>query len=274
MKHIACINDLSGRGRGSLKANMALMTALGHEPCPIPTALLSAHTGYSHFTFLDFTSEWDEYFDTLYKLDTKFDCIYSGFLSSEKQIDGILNFIDKFNAPLTVIDPVMGDNFAIYKSYTPDLCEKMKKLVTKADIITPNITEACILTDSEFVTDGDFDKILNIAEKLCFMGAKTVIITGIVCINSIYNLVFTRDNHEFIRADFTDTSYGGTGDIFASIVISLYLSDFSINKAVKIAGDFIADSIKFSIINNINKNDGIILHKYLPKLLKEAHNDN
>ncbi len=270
MKTVVCINDLSGRGRGSLKANITLMSALGVEPLPIPTAILSAHTGYSHYSFCDFTSHWGGYMDTIEKLNTSIDCIYSGFLGSIAQITMIEKFIEANKPKYVVVDPVMGDNNKIYSSYTIELCDEVRKLVRKADIITPNLTEACILTNSIYVQDGSFEEYQEIAKKLTLLGPKVVIVTGIVMADKVCNLLYDNEEFHFIKSDYVDAYYGGTGDIFASIFISLYIQGIKAKKAIKIACEYLSKSIAYSHHCNVLSNDGIIIHKYLVELLEEA----
>ena len=166
IKKVATINDLSGVGRCSLTAAIPVLSALGVQCCPFPTAVLSCHTGFDKYTFLDITDEMIAYKDAWDNLDINFDCIYSGFLGSEKQIDIVLDFVKERKEALVVVDPVMGDNGVIYSTFTKSMCNKMKYLVSIANIVTPNLTEACILTGDVYDKYNTSDeKIIEIAKK-------------------------------------------------------------------------------------------------------------
>ena len=173
VKKIATINDLSGVGRCSLTAAIPVLSVLGVQCCPFPTAVLSCHTGFDKFTFLDITNEMVSYKKSWDNLGINFDCIYSGFLGSEKQIDIVLNFIKERKKTLVVVDPVMGDNGVIYDTFTESMCNKMKYLVSIANIVTPNLTEACILTGEKYDKYNTSDeKIIEIAKNISNMGPE------------------------------------------------------------------------------------------------------
>ena len=150
VKKVATINDLSGIGRCSLTAAIPILSTLGVQCCPFPTAILSSQTEFDKFSFLDITNEMNNYKNVWKELNINFDCIYSGFLGSEKQIDIVLDFVLDNKDSLIVIDPVMGDNGILYDTFTENMCNKMKELVSIASIVTPNLTEACILTGEEY----------------------------------------------------------------------------------------------------------------------------
>ena len=149
-KKVAAIHDLSGLGRCSLSVIIPILSAMGVQVCPVPTAVLSAHTGYGDFVMRDLTDFISPALEHYKKLEVDFDCVYSGFLASEEQINHCLEFFSSFPQSLKVVDPVMGDDGKRYKTYTTKLCEGMKELVAVADIITPNLTEASILLDEEY----------------------------------------------------------------------------------------------------------------------------
>ena len=159
-KKIAVINDLSGFGRCSLTAAISVISAMGIQACPLPTAILTAQTGYPHYYLDDYTDKMDIYRQEWQKMGQHFDGIYTGFVASEAQIDQIFHFIDTFYTSDTflLVDPVMGDDGIKYDMFTPKLLEKMNALVREADIITPNLTELCLLTDA------DYDAIIDIAD--------------------------------------------------------------------------------------------------------------
>ena len=147
-KKIAVINDLSGFGKCSLTAAISAVAAMGVQPCPLPTAVLSAQTGYSSYYCDDYTDRMGNITEEWRKMDVHFDGIYTGFLSGEHQIRKVLDFIDIFYEDDTflLVDPVMGDNGSRYPVFTSRMEAEMKALTERADIITPNLTELCLLT--------------------------------------------------------------------------------------------------------------------------------
>ena len=202
VKKVATINDLSGIGRCSLTAAIPVLSTLGVQCCPFPTAVLSSQTEFDKFTFLDITDEMVRYKDTWKELGIKFDCIYSGFLGSEKQIDIVLDFVLEKENALIVVDPVMGDNGMLYDTFTEEMCKKMWKLVSVADIVTPNLTEACILTGESYDKCGTNDgKVKEIAIKIANMGPEKVIITGVIRENKIYNYAYDKIKNKFFIAE-------------------------------------------------------------------------
>lgn len=225
LKKVAAIHDLSGYGKCSLTVAIPVLSAMGLECCALPTAILSSHTGFAHFSFFDFTPQMPAFIREWQRLDLHFDCIYSGFLGSAEQIELVEGFLQTFKKEdtLVLIDPVMGDNFSLYATYTPQMCQNMCRLVHHADIVTPNLTEACILTNTPFPQNSPDQPFLR---KLCRdilkQGPQKVVITGIV--NQERSLVQNfvcqgeQDAGWMGRNHYNFKSYNGTGDLFASIV--------------------------------------------------------
>ena len=179
-KKVVSIQDISGLGRCSLTVVIPVLSAMGIQVCPVPTAVLSAHTGYSEFVMRDLTDFMKPALEHYKKMDMKFDCVYSGFLASSEQIDHCLEFFEAFPDALKVVDPVMGDGGKAYKTYTKELCSRMVELVKVADIITPNLTEAAILLGEEYPTASmRSSEIKSWLVRLSKQGAKIVVITSV-----------------------------------------------------------------------------------------------
>lgn len=265
MRRIALINDLCGYGKTSLAVSIPILTVMGINCSPMPTAILSAHTGYPHFFFDDYTDKMDEYQKKWKDLDVKFDMIYSGFLGSEKQIHIISDMADNFNSPL-LIDPVMGDNGKMYITYTEKMCNEMRNLCQKAHIITPNLTEASILSGLEYKGE---DIPLSYGEKLLralkdkLKNVEHIVVTGIKHNGITYNAIYDKGNITFTQNRLCDCYFDGTGDVFASIVCGLYVSGENFTKSVEDAGNFIEKSAFYSKEMNADRKDGIILSKYI-----------
>ena len=270
VKKVATINDLSGIGRCSLTAAIPVLSALGVQCCPFPTAVLSSQTEFEKFTFLDITDEMIKYKETWDELGIRFDCIYSGFLGSEKQIDIVLDFVKEKKKALIVVDPVMGDNGTLYDTFTNSMCKKMKELVSVADIVTPNLTEACILTGEIYKKyETSDEKVIKIAKEISKMGPEKVIITGVIRDNKIYNFAYDKIEDKFSKVEsyFNNESYSGSGDIFTSIIIGLLLNGHDLNYAIKNATEFIYKSIEVTSKFHTNPKEGIMFELFLKELI-------
>ena len=195
-KKIAVINDISGFGRCSVAVSLPIISYLGLQCCPVPTSIFSNHTGFPQFFFDDYTDRMEEYIDNWKKLELQFEGIATGFLGSEKQIQIVKKFIREFSRKdtLVIVDPVMGDHGKLYSTYTEELCREMKELVRMADITTPNLTEACNLTQTPYKTVGWRRKeLLAMAEKIAALGPSKVVITGIVQGEFIANYIYEKE---------------------------------------------------------------------------------
>ena len=147
MKKIAAIHDLSGYGRASLTVAIPVLSHMGYQVCPLPTAILSAHSEYKDFRSLDLTFYMQDIIDHWKELNLKFDAIYSGYLASARQMDIVADFFETFGRKdnFILVDPVLGDHNQLYPGMTTEMVEGMRKLCSKAKVITPNLTEACFL---------------------------------------------------------------------------------------------------------------------------------
>lgn len=270
VKKVAAIHDLSGFGRCSLTAAIPILSVLGVQPCPFPTALLSCQTGYDKFSFLDLTDEMNNFKKSWDELGFQFDGVYSGFLGSEEQIDIVYNFIIERKPSFVLIDPVMGDNGEIYKTYNENMCKKMVELVKCADVVTPNLTEACILTERKFSgKEFNYETLIDIAKEISTLGPSKVIITGIIKDELVYNFAYDKvRNESFISSSkFNGKSYSGTGDIFASIICGMLIQGHELKCCVDKATKFIQDTIKFTANFDVDSKNGILLEPMLKHLV-------
>lgn len=270
IKKIAVINDMSGIGRSSLTVALPIISVLGVQCCPLPTAILSCQTNYPEFSFYDFTDEMIKYKKVWDKMNIKFDCIYSGFLGSDKQIDIVVDFIKLNKDALVIIDPVMGDNGVIYDTYTKELCNRVRYLISYADIVTPNVTESFILTGQVYDENNiDLKYIEQIAKDISKMGPNKVIITGIVIEDKVYNLAYDRNKDEvfIVENNYINKHYCGTGDIFASIISGMLVRGCDFEKCVNTASDFIYNTIKYTSQFDTDSNDGVMFEIFLKDLI-------
>ncbi len=271
MKKVAVINDLSGFGKCSLSVSLPILSVMGLECNPIPTAILSNQTGYDSFHSVDFTEHLTPYIDVWKKQNVEFDAILTGYLGSEKQVDIILDFIDHFGKDsLVFVDPVMADDGVLYDTYDDALCEKMKSLTRKSDIITPNLTELCILCGvdyNEISQKNDTDVIVKLAKSLLTETTKTVIVTGIKDGNEITNLIAYENGVEVVKTPLLKGSYSGTGDIFSSVVCGSIVNSKSVKEAVNLATDFIIKSILDTPTELKYEPSGVNFQKHLEMLI-------
>uniref|UniRef100_UPI0026E47797 pyridoxamine kinase n=1 Tax=Enterocloster clostridioformis TaxID=1531 RepID=UPI0026E47797 len=220
-KKIAMINDLSGYGRCSLTVAIPILSAMKVQCCPIPTSILSNHTGFPVYFFDDYTEKMGEFIHKWKELELTFDGIVSGFLGSEAQIEIVMDVIRQFRQEDTkvIIDPIMGDHGETYATYTPAMCSRMKELVSMGDIVTPNLTEACILTGRTYRRDGWSRKELGeLAGEIQAMGPECVVITGVNQGGFIMNVVAEGERTAFPRTRRVGHDRPGTGDVFSSVV--------------------------------------------------------
>lgn len=270
---VAAVHDLSCFGRCSLTVIIPVLSCLGIQVCPLPTAVLSTHLGgYAGLEFRDFTEDMPAFFRHWKKEEISFDCIYSGFLASAGQIGIVQNFIAEFSAnrPLVLVDPVMGDEGRLYSTYTPPMQEQMRTLVEKADIITPNYTEACFLLGETYLDPApDSGRLREWARRLADTGPSVVVITGIPCgSGQIANLGFDKKAQAFWldSSEHIPARYPGTGDIYASALLGCLLRGTALREAMRLAGEFTALAIKTTYAANTPRREGVLLESVLPWL--------
>jgi pyridoxine kinase len=250
---------------------MPVIAALKIQPVAIPTALLSTHTGgFTNYSFLDLTAEMEKIIAHHNELDIKFDAVYSGFLGSNKQIEIITDYIkrQKEKNSLILIDPVMADDGKLYSSYTAEMKKNMINLVRHADVITPNITEAFFLLDTQY-KEPPYSKNL-IKDIICRLmglhfGIKTVIITSVELESGEYGAAYCERDRE-VKYKFTNkysVSYPGSGDIFSSVVCGYILNGRELDEAVSAAVEFIGKVVGYTLKCGSPVREGLIFEKFL-----------
>ena len=284
-KKIAVINDLSGFGRCSLTAAISVIASMGVQPCPLPTAILSGQTGYPSYFYDDYTDKMDEFRREWKKMGVSFDGIYTGFMSDGRQIEKVFDFLDTFYRKKTFLltDPIMGDDGRRFGMCTPEFLGMMKELTARADIITPNLTELCLLTDTDFrmielMTDEKH--LLTIVEQMARnvmdRGTKAVVVTGIRFTDSsdgvqkMGNLAVTRKEKFLSAFPFVGESYSGTGDLFASVIAGGRARGDKHEKSMETAGRLIGLALEDSVRGKVPRNDGVDYEQYLWMLRKEG----
>lgn len=263
---VAAIHDLSGFGRCSLAVIMPVLSTMGIQCCPVPTAVLSTHTGgFEDIVIKDLTDYISPALKQYQKLGIGFDAVYSGFLASTEQIDHCLEFFSAYRDSLKVVDPVMGDHGKPYRTCTPELCKRMGELVDVADVITPNLTEAAMLLEEKYpsqLTAGAVKSWLaRLGERV-----RIAVITGVPMAEGIIaNVGFDRENGGFWRVDcdYVPASYPGTGDIFASVLTGGLLSGDSLPIAMDRATMFTQIVIKNTYSYGLEPRNGVLFEPSL-----------
>ena len=265
-KKIAVINDFCGFGRCSISVSLPIISALKVQCCPLPTSIFSNHTGFESFAFTDFTDNMQAYINEWKKLNLKFNGILSGYLGSVEQIFIVSAFLKEFKSQetITVIDPVMGDYGKLYPSYSPLLAKKMAELVQFADILTPNLTEASILTNTPYNPDITHDELLEICEKLSRMGPQKIVISGLEDGDDLENFIYEKGKAPvIIREHRVGPCRSGTGDVFSSIIAADAVNGVDFASSVRHASSFIAKVLRKTMELELPKTDGICFEEFL-----------
>ena len=267
---IAAIHDLSCFGRCSLTIALPVLSAMGCQCCPLPTALLSAHTGFPGNTFLDLTVEMGRIADHWAAMDLQFGAIYSGFLGSADQVDTVARFFNTFKKSDTavIVDPVMGDHGTAYRTCTPELCRGMRVLAENSDVITPNLTEAALLLDRPYEEIRQADA-YEVVRRLSLGGRRSVVLTGYSSEpGQTGTLCFDRDSGESkaVQTPREPQDFSGTGDLFASVLAGGVAKGVPLFQAAQAAADFVRDCIARTLAEGLTEQDGVDFEPLLGQL--------
>jgi len=274
---VAAIHDMSGFGRCSLTVAIPVLSAMGLQCCPLPTAFLSTHTGgFEGFSFLDMTDEMPRAAEHWKTLDLGFRCIYSGFLGSERQIRIVSDFIRDFRGADTVVvvDPVMGDHGKLYQTYTPAMCEGMVHLAEQADVIVPNLTEAALLmgVPYEALPEGE-NGCREIVEKLSLDGRRSVVLTGASTAPDLTGAMCfdaKTGRTKSVQVRRVPREFYGTGDVFASVLAGALVKEQSLPTAVRQAVDFVRACAEQTAEQNLPIREGVDFEPLLGLLTGET----
>ena len=249
-KRILTVQDISCVGQCSLTVALPILSACGVETAVLPSAVLSTHTaGFTGFTFRDLSSDMPAIIDHWNKEGIKFDAVYTGYLGSAEQIAYVLRMFSEVlkEGGARIVDPAMADNGKLYSIFDMAYVEEMKKLTSVADIVLPNITEACYLTGTEYKEKYDEKYIADLIAKLREAGAATVVLTGVSYDDETTGVaVYENGETKYYRHEKMPKGCHGTGDVFASAFAGMYTRGASAYEAAKIAADFTLHCIKYT----------------------------
>ena len=273
LQRVAAIHDLSGFGRASLTVIIPILSSMGIQVCPLPTAVLSSHSAFPDFHVRDLSDDLPQIIAHWKRLNIQFDAIYSGYLGAVAQIDMVKDFIRDFRMPdqLVVVDPVLGDNGKLYSSFRPAMVEKMKELVAVAEVITPNLTEAAFLLGEPYHAQIGLNELKSWCKRLADMGPSQVIITSVPDQSKENNtsvIALNAIDKRFWRVscDYLPANYPGTGDAFASVMVGSLLQGDSLPIALDRAVQFISMGVRATFGHTQSPAEGIMLEKVLPSL--------
>ena len=281
---LAMINDIAGFGRCSTTVSLPVISVMKVQVCPVPTSVLSNHLGFPLCHFDDYTSHMRDYIKVWSELGLTFDGLYCGFLGNEEQIDIVREFVEMFRPPLFLLDPVMGDHGRAYSSITETHVQKMKELLPLADIITPNITEACLLTGTPWKNgEWTMQELSGLCERLAdicqqesvssgeasvgTVSSASIVITGIRHGDSLVNFLWDDGVYTTVSTPIAGASRPGTGDIFASILAADAVRGETLLTSVQKAARFVGLCITGSEKAGTPVQEGVVFEKYLAALL-------
>jgi len=244
---IAAVHDLCGYGKCSLGVAIPVLSAAGCDVCPVPTSLFSAHTRFPKWYMHDTTSMLEPYLDAWQDEGIELDAIYSGFLGAPEQVGAIQRLYREYPEALRIVDPVMGDGGKPYPTYTPELCAAMGDLVDGADLLTPNLTEASILTGIEYQGQDVSDEFVKrTMDALVSLGAKNVVLKGIVHDDGLIRNYVAGTDVELaeVSGELLPYMLHGTGDLYASALLAALMAGQTLYDGVEFASHIVRDAMR------------------------------
>lgn len=273
---VVAIHDISGIGRTSLTAAIPILSCMGIQPVPLPTAILSTQTvGTSGFSFLDLTGNMVRMLDHWESRGELFDGVYSGFMACPEQMESVARCIEGLLADggIAVVDPVLGDDGVLHPTMTTAMVEKMRWLIRKASLITPNFTEVCLLLGVDYNAGHTFGDLKRYLKALSDFGPEVVVGTSMpleTCPCPQYSgvLAYEKSIDRFWRVDcdYIPTHYPGTGDIFASVLTGCLVQGDSLSLAMDKAVQFTTLAVRATYGQDVPPVDGVLLERFLPTL--------
>lgn len=273
MKRIVSIQDISCLGRCSQTVALPVISAMGAECVILPTAVLSTHTMFQGFTCKDLSDQLHPVADHWKKEGFHFDAIYTGYLASAEQIEDVCDIFRRFRSNDTIIfvDPAMADNGKLYPAFGPEFPAEMAKVCAMADIVVPNLTEACLLTDTPYQQEYDEAYVKDILKKLCALGAKKAVLTGVgFNPGELGVMAYDPETNDYFTyfSEHLPTSYHGTGDLFSATCVGAMADGSTLEEALKIAVDYTVECIRITAEAGLEKYYGVEFERAIPFLLR------
>lgn len=273
MKKILTIQDISCVGKCSLTVALPIISAMGVETAILPTAVLSTHTMFQNFVCQDLTETVNPFSEHWKAEKIHFDAIYTGYLGSFEQIDLMKTLFDDFKSDdnFVFVDPAMADNGSLYPAFDEEFARHMASLCAKADIIVPNITEACFMTGTKYETQYDEAYVKTLLKKLSENGTPICILTGVGFSDDTTGVMGydrNKDEYFYYCHEKLPVSFHGTGDIFSSTCVGAVVRGYSWQEAVQIAADYTAQCIRLTLADPAKPWYGVNFEEAIPNLVK------
>ena len=273
MKRILTIQDISCLGQCSLTVALPIISAMGIETAILPTAVLSTHTMFKNFTCKDLTDQIQPIAKHWKEENITFDAVYTGYLGSFEQIDLMKEFFDQFKTDSNIlfVDPAMADNGKLYPAFDEAFAKHMGTLCGKADIIVPNVTEAAFMTGMEYKSEYDEEYIKEMLNRLCELGAKISILTGVGFEDGktgVMGYDKEKNEYHYYSHDKLPISYHGTGDIFSSTCVGAMMRGMDWKDAIAVAADYTAECIRLTLEDPAKPWYGVNFEQAIPYLIK------
>lgn len=272
-KRILAINDMSCFGKCSLAVAVPLLSAAGLETCMLPTAVLSAHTAFPGFTFRDLTDDMPAEADHWQQIGLSFDGIYSGYLGSIRQVSHVEEILHRFPCDFVLVDPVMGDHGRLYAGFDETFVAEMRRLLSYADVIVPNVTEASFLAGIAYEKEvHSLDYIETVLEALRAYTKRDIVLTGVhTGADMLGTAVYQNGAIRMIEREKYDVVYSGTGDVFASAFAGAMMRGMTIWDAAELASDFVIDCIRETVRISGERNYGVNFEACIGTLIEKLH---
>lgn len=270
IQKVCAIHDLCGLGHVSLNEAIVILSTMKHQVIALPTSVFSANTSYENFKYTDLTFKMQEFIDHWKTLNLQFDAIYSGFLGSHEQISIVSKLINDFKKEHTIVlvDPVFGDNGELYPCFDYKIVVEMRKLISHADIITPNITEAAFLLQEEVKDAMSVEETKDWCRRLSEFGPETVVITSVPELTDrpmSTSLAYDKKGDRFwkVSCEHIPASFTGTGDAFASVLLGSLLQGDSLPIALDRAVHFVLMGIRSTFGLEHDPREGMQIERVL-----------
>ena len=273
-KKVLCIHDLSGMGRCSLAVILPVLSVMGVQPVALPTVVLSTHTGgLGTPARLDGCAYGEQALEHYHALGVEFDCIYTGYLGGEDQVALAEKAFALWPAAKKIVDPVMGDNGALYAGFSDSFPQAMRALCGRADVLTPNVTEACLLTGTAYSPVQDAAQTRRLLERLLELGCRAAVLTGLRVDGDMAVAALQRDGTgTLVRTSYIPEVFHGTGDLFASTCAGALVQGAPLERAVRLAADYVALTLRRTVQAPDRRWYGVNFQETLPELMARWQN--
>lgn len=270
VKRVALLHSMCSYGKASITNMLPILATMGVEVCPIPTMILSTHTGGYQMPAIQKIDAQHIRACAKHYLEQQisFDCIFVGYLGNIELVDAILDFINTFPSTPVILDPIMGDHGDLYSNLNISYANAFRRLLSKTTLLLPNITEAALLTNTPYKESYTSIEIEEICKQLYEYGSTSTIITSVEMHSQKGHVVLYQNNHlECMKLSFAPCEFHGTGDVFDAVLLGAYMNGMSLEASVKKAHNFVYHCVLESSKHSYDKREGLLLEPNLSMLV-------